>query len=109
MSLNYCPYCNSAQSLLMGNIYCSHQSESMDKLDNGVMFINSKKLEETKIHVSRLTIRCISGGEQYYKVGSNEHKVTPENYLVINHGQHYKTSFDGSGDKEMMLMAFNPG
>jgi AraC family transcriptional regulator len=98
-----------AQSLLMGNIYCSHQSESIEKLDNGVMFINTGKLEETKDHISRLSIRCITGGEQYYKVGSNEHKVTSENYLVINQGQHYKTSFEGSGNKEMMLMAFRPG
>jgi AraC family transcriptional regulator len=93
----------------MGNIYCSHQSESIDKPENGVMFINSKKLEETDIHISRLSIRCISGSEQYYKVGSNEHTVTPENYLVINKGQHYKTSFEGSGNTEMMLMAFKPG
>jgi AraC family transcriptional regulator len=109
MSINYCPYCNSAQSLLMGNIYCSHQNESVEKLENGVMLINSKKLEETDDHISRLSIRCITGGKQYYKVGSNEHRVTPENYLVINKGQHYKTSFEGSGNKEMMLMAFKPG
>src|SRR5215216_2531243 len=109
MSISYCPYCNSAQSLLMGNIYCSHQRESIKKLDNGVMFINSRKLEETDIHISRLSIRCMTGGEQYYKVGSNEHTVTPENYLVINQGQHYKTSYQGSGNNEMMLMAFKPG
>jgi AraC family transcriptional regulator len=93
----------------MGNIYCSHQGASMEKLENGVMFINSRKLEETDDHISRLSIRCISGGEQYYKVGSHEHRVTPENYLVINKGQHYKTSFEGSGNTEMMLMAFKPG
>jgi len=51
----------------------------------------------------------MTGGEQYYKVGSYEHTVTPENYLVINQGQHYKTSFEGPGNKEMMLMAFKPG
>jgi len=107
--MKYCPYCNSAQSLLMGNIYCSHQGESMESLDNGVMFINSSKLEETDDHISRLSIRCISGGEQYYKVGSHEYRVTPENYLVMNRGQHYKTSFEGSGNTEMMLMAFRPG
>jgi AraC family transcriptional regulator len=109
MTTNYCPYCNSAQSLLMGNIYCSHKGESMDKLENGVMFINSRKLEETDDHISRLSIRCMSGGEQYYKVGSAEHKVTQDNYLVINRGQHYKTSYEGYGNQEMMLMAFRPG
>lgn len=109
MSIRYCPYCNSAQSLLMGNIYCSHQSESVEKLENGVMFINSSRLEETDVHISRLSIRCMSGGEQYYKVGPSEHRITPENYLVINQGQQYKTSFEGSGNTEMMLMAFKPG
>jgi AraC family transcriptional regulator len=109
MSINYCPYCNSAQSFLMGNIYCSHQNISIEKLENGVMFINSRRLEETDTHISRLSIRCISRGEQYYKVGSNEHKVTAENYLVINQGQYYKTSFEDSGNMEMMLMAFKPG
>jgi AraC family transcriptional regulator len=109
MSFRYCPYCNSAQSLLMGNIYCSHQPQRIEKPGNGVMFISSSRLEETDIHVSRLSIRCMTGGEQYYKVGSGEHRVTPENFLVINHGQHYKTSFDGNGKKEMMLMAFKPG
>lgn len=81
----------------------------MEQLDNGVMFINSRKLEETDVHTSRLSIRCMTGGDQYYKVGSNEHRVTPENYLVINHGQQYKTAYDGPGDKEMMLVAFRPG
>src|SRR5688572_29153327 len=109
MGINYCPYCNNAQSLLMGNIYCSHQSASADKLDNGVMLLNSRKLEETDMHISRLSIRCMSGGDQYYKVGSNEHRVTPENYLVINQGQQYKTSYEGSGNNEMMLIAFRPG
>jgi len=109
MGNSYCPYCNSAKSLLMGNIYCSHQSDSIEKLDNGVMFMNRRNLEETDMHISRLSIRCITGGEQYYKVGSNEHRVTPENYLIINHGQQYKTSFEGPGNKEMMLIAFKPG
>ena len=109
MGIKYCPYCNNAQSLMMGGIYCSHQSDSMEQLDNGVMFINSRKLEETDVHISRLSIRCMSGGDQYYKVGSNEHRVTPENYLVINHGQQYKTSYEGNGNQEMMLIAFKPG
>lgn len=109
MGIRYCPYCNIAQSLLMGNIYCSHQSKSMEKLENGVMLINTRRLEETDIHTSRLSIRCISGGDQYYKVGSNDHKVTSENYLVINQGQQYKTAYEGTGNTEMMLIAFKPG
>src|SRR5436189_2904021 len=109
MNISYCPYCNNVQSLLMGNIYCSHQKKKIEKLDNGIMFLKSNKLEETNDHVSRLSIRCVTGGKQYYKVGNHEHTVTPENYLVINQGQHYRTSFESSRDQEMMLMAFKPG
>ena len=109
MGIRYCPYCNNVQSLLMGNVYCSHQSASAEELDNGIMLFTNRKLEETDTHISRLSIRCMTGGDQYYKVGSNEHRVTPENYLVINHGQQYKTSYEGSGNNEMMLIAFKPG
>ncbi len=104
-----CPYCNSVQSLLIGNVYCSHQPRSMDQLDTGTLFIKSKKLEETKSHISRLSIRCMLKGEQYYKVGNHEHLVTPENYLVVNQGQRYKTSFDSNEEQEMILVGFRPG
>lgn len=109
MSETYCPYCNSAQSLLLGNVYCSHQGKNMEMLETGTLFIKSKKLEETKDHVSRLSIRCMLKGEQHYKVGNHEHKVTPENYLVVNQGQHYRTSFEGNEEQEMILVAFKPG
>ena len=46
----------------------------MENLDNGVLFIKSSKLEETDDHISRLSIRCISGGEQHYKAGSHEYR-----------------------------------
>src|SRR6187397_2286313 len=88
-----CPYCNSAQSLLLGNVYCSHQGKPMEQLETGTLFIKSKRLEETSDHVSRLSIRCILNGEQHYKVNMHDHRITPDTYLVVNQGQHYKTSF----------------
>lgn len=109
MSLRFCPYCNSAKSLLIGNIYCSQQHDNMEILDNGVMFINNRKIEETDLHISRLSVRCMTGANQYYKVGSNDHIVNQENYLLINRGQQYKTSYEGDGNQEMMVIAFRPG
>jgi AraC family transcriptional regulator len=109
MKESSCPYCNSAQSLLMGNVYCSHQPGKMEQLNTGTLFIKSKKLEETTSHISRLSIRCMLNGNQYYKVGNHEHLVTPENFLVINQGQNYKTSFESTEEQEMILVGFKPG
>jgi AraC-like DNA-binding protein len=80
----------------------------MQGLENGTLLIKSKKLEETAEHVSRLTIRCMLNGEQYYKVGGHDHLVHPNNFLIVNQGQLYKTAFEGSEEKEMLLVAFKP-
>lgn len=108
-AMSHCPYCNSAQSLLMGNVYCSHQASNMSELDTGVLFLKSKKLEETDDHISRLSIRCMLKGEQHYKVGANDFRVTQQNYLVVNQGQNYRTSFEGDEEQEMILVGFKPG
>jgi AraC family transcriptional regulator len=108
MTTKLCPYCNSAQSILMGNVYCSHSADNMAKLDNGSMMLRSDNLEETADHVSRLTIRLSLNGEQYYRVGSHDHVINPKSYLVINQGQHYRTAFNGTQGQEMILVAFKP-
>jgi AraC family transcriptional regulator len=94
--------------MLMGHVYCSHSADNMTKLDNGSMMIRANRLEETADHVSRLTIRLSLNGDQYYRVGSHDHVITPKNYLVINQGQHYRTAFNGTTDQEMILVAFKP-
>jgi len=81
----------------------------MKALESGTLYIKQKSLEETDWHVSRLSIRCMVKGEQYYKTGSKESLVNPNNFLVINQGQRYKTSFKGDNDSEMLLVAFKPG
>lgn len=107
---SYCPYCHGIKSMQFGDVYCSRQHEkSMNDLATGTLFIKSKKLEETGDHISRLSIRCILEGEQHYKVGGNDFLVTPNNFLVVNQGQHYKTSFDAGTEQEMILVAFQPG
>src|SRR6185295_19825089 len=107
--VNHCPYCHSGRSLLMGHVYCSRNENKMEELETGTLFIRSKRLEETFDHISRLSIRCMLNGNQYYKVGNRDALVTPKNYLVINQGQHYKTSFSSNENLEMMLVAFKPG
>lgn len=104
----YCPYCYSIKSMLLGNVYCSRHGDSMDDLQTGTLFIKSKNLEETHDHVSRLSIRCNLTGEQHYKAGGNDFLVKPGNYLVVNQGQHYKTSFSSPTEQEMILVAFQP-
>ena len=81
----------------------------MGLLETGTLSIRAKSLEETGDHVSRLSIRCMLAGEQHYKVGSNDYMVHPGNYLVVNQGQHYRTSFTADTEQEMILVAFKPG
>ena len=81
----------------------------MEKLNSGTLLIKTQKLEETDWHVSRLSIRCMLNGEQHYNVGNKHSTVTRDNFLLINQGQSYKTSFEGKSDLEMFLVAFKPG
>jgi len=81
----------------------------MSKLENGTLLIKSKKLEETADHISRLSIRYALNGEQYYRIGSHDHVISPKTFTVINRGQHYKTAFNnGDKEQEVILVAFKP-
>lgn len=95
--------------MLMGNMFCSHQSTDMHSIDSGTLLLKTQKLEETAEHVSRLSIRYTLNGEQYYKLGSHEHIISKDSYVVINKGQSYKTAFNNKKeDQEMILVAFKP-
>ena len=106
-----CPYCESAHSLLLGNVFCSRNHPDMKSLESGTLFIRSKKLEETADHVSRLSIRMMIKGSQWYSVGGVDRVVHENNFLVVDQGQHYRTAFQ-SNDRdqfEMAVVAFKPG
>lgn len=81
----------------------------MQNLDTGTLFIKTRKLEETTYHESRLSIRLMLNGQQHYRVGNNDHLVSPDNYLVVNQGQRYRTAFASGFEQEMILVAFQPG
>ncbi len=80
-------------------------------MENGTLFIRTEKLEETADHISRLSIRMILGGEQWYKVGGVDRRLNKDNFLVIDQGQHYRTAFTSNTDQaiEMAVVAFKPG
>ncbi len=79
----------------------------MENKDTNAVLISSKSIYSDE-HTSRLTIRLMLNGYQYYKVGSTEHIVKPDNYLVTNQGQTFRTEFDSEIDLKMMLVAFKP-
>jgi AraC family transcriptional regulator len=81
----------------------------METLSNGTLYIKTRNLEETADHQSRLSVRCMLNGRQYYKAGGNDYLVQPDNFLVINRGQIYRTQFRDSSELEMLMVAFNPG
>lgn len=78
-------------------------------MQTGTLYIRSKTLEETDDHVSRLSIRCMLNGSQHYKVDGHDHLVHADNFLVVNQGQHYRTSFSATEEQDMILVAFRPG
>lgn len=106
-----CPYCFNARSMAVGNIFCSnHHNADMHQLQTGAMLMKLPRLELTDTHVSRLSIRLMLNGEQFYRVGSKDCLLTPQKFLLINQGQTYQTAFDvEQGELEMMLVAFRPG
>lgn len=106
----HCPYCESTRSLLVGQVYCSrHAGADMRALQSGTLYIRTERLEETADHVSRLSIRLMLNGRQWYKVGGADRLVHAENYLVINQGQEYRTAFEGDRELEMLMVGFRPG
>lgn len=80
----------------------------MDTLDTGTLFIRSKKLEECAEHESRLSVRLMLNGKQFYRAGGQPFVIHPENYLIINRGQTYQTAFEDNHELEMILVAFQP-
>lgn len=105
-----CPYCESTKSLLVGHVFCSrHAHADMNALRSGTLYIKTKRLEETADHVSRLSIRLMLNGRQWYKVDGGDRLVHRDNFLVIDQGQHYRTAFSGERDLEMLMVGFRPG
>lgn len=80
----------------------------MSSLDNGTLIIKANRLDETEDHVSRLSMRTVIKGNQYYKVGGNEHVINTNNFLLINQGQSYKTAFASKEENEILIVAFKP-
>lgn len=105
-----CPYCESTRSLLVGNVFCSrHAHADMGALRSGTLYIRTRRLEETADHISRLSIRLMLNGRQWYKVDGADRLVHRDNFLVIDQGQHYRTAFSGERDLEMLMVGFRPG
>src|SRR6185437_4114251 len=90
----FCPLCHNAKSMLMGNVFCSHQSRDMHSIDSGTLLLKTKKLEETADHVSRLYIRYTSKGKPQYKTGSHEQIINNKTHVLKTHRPSYKTPFD---------------
>lgn len=105
-----CPYCESTKSLLMGQVFCSrHTQADMTALRSGTLYIRTRKLEETADHISRLSIRLMLNGHQWYSVDGADRLVHRDNFLVIDQGQHYRTAFTAEHDLEMLMVGFRPG
>jgi len=107
--MQICTYCQQqlTNSVSRHNVFCSRFETDMQHKDTNAVLISSKSIYSEE-HTSRLTIRLMLNGYQYYKVGNTEHIVKPDNYLITNQGQTFRTEFDADIDLKMMLVAFKP-
>ncbi len=79
----------------------------MAEMDSGLFRLNGGAIDSFD-HVSRLSIRWVLGGTQYYRLGgSHHHRIDPTSYLLIAHGQSYATALPDP--KSVMVgVAFRP-
>ena len=60
-------------------------------------------------HIGPLSIKTVSAGAETYIVEGQQYKVTPDSYLILNHGQHYASHILAETGVESFCLFFAPG
>jgi AraC family transcriptional regulator len=81
----------------------------MHNLKSGVFYIHEQQFEECDWHQTRLSLNFNFDHRQTYSVGSREHTITPDKYLLINEGQWFKTRANFSSASRMLTIAYKVG
>lgn len=106
-SSSSCSYCELARK--SGELYCSRHNSDMHKLKSGVFYINEQRFEECDWHQTRLSLNFNFDNSQSYKVGSRDHTIAPDKYLLINEGEWFKTRANFSSASRMLTIAYKVG
>lgn len=102
-----CPYCAGATTNSVGNVYCSKRGENINDPENSLFSFKSSNVDSDP-HYTRLTLRFVTSGTQHYIVGRNKKLLQPGRYLLINHGQQYRTIMPPGELTTMLGVAFKP-
>jgi AraC family transcriptional regulator len=106
-----CPFCFHHHSLHVGELYCSNSVEQAkkDTSDHCIKWMQAKKIEETDWHQTRLTVRYVLGGSERFITREKELLLRPGRFLILNHGQYYKTSMDSDIPVQALTVAYKKG
>ncbi len=103
----YCPYCLGLKKAFKDHNYCSNNNDTIESVKSNAFYMNSQHVHSGK-HISRLSIRGVLNGYQYYKTGSKDKLVKQDNYLIINQGQSWYSEINSETPVEMIVVAFHP-
>ena len=103
-----CSYCNRLKKGLKGHNYCSNNSVDSIRLTKSNSFYLTSNQMYSGNHISRLSIRGVLNGYQYYKIGKTDKVVKKDNYLVVNEGQKWFSEIEAERPVEMLVVAFHP-
>jgi len=101
-----CSYCNSLHTAKSGNNFCSADGDDIKSVGSNAFYINTDKMDSGP-HQSRLTIRAVFGGFQYYEVDGREHLIDDSDFLIVEQGKNYKTIIDSDQPIEALIIAFS--
>ncbi len=103
----FCPYCTQLTQASQGQNYCSNAGDHIGKVENNAFYFKQAELD-SGTHISRLSIRMVLDGYQYYKTGRKESIVKKDNYLIINEGEIWHSEIHAEKPVEALIVAFHP-
>ncbi len=103
----FCPYCNCLKRAIEDHNYCSNTGDDIQSVKSNAFYMATNQMYSGK-HVSRLSIRSVLNGYQYYKTGRQDRTIKKDNYLIINEGQTWYSEINAEEPVELLVVAFHP-
>ncbi len=102
-----CPYCDHLKKAIKGHNYCSQAGDILEGVRSNAYYLETNQMFSGQ-HISRLSIRGVINGYQYYRMGQRRLVVKQDNYLIVNEGQSWWSEIESERPVEMVVVAFHP-
>ncbi len=103
---SFCPYCSRLKKAFENHNYCSNAGDNIHSIKSNTFYLSANQLHSGE-HISRLSIRGVLKGYQYYRVGQKDCVIQKDNYLITNEGQKwYSDIVDTEESVEILIVAF---